>query len=111
MYNVLTCIHIFIIFTVPLTQLYLLTLLLLLYRVGVKTFILFPKIPTALKSNYGEECYNPSGLVPRAIKRIKTAHPEVVVCTDVALDPYSSEVSIVYGVCMGSQKMSLLYLL
>ena len=95
--------------------LYTLLLLLLLYRVGVKTFILFPKIPTALKSNYGEECYNPSGLVPRAIKRIKTAHPEVVVCTDVALDPYSSEVSIVelYGVCvcMGSQKMSLLYLL
>ena len=68
----------------------------------MKTFILFPKIPTALKSNYGEECYNPSGLVPRAIKRIKTAHPEVVVCTDVALDPYSSEVSIVvlYGVCV-----------
>jgi porphobilinogen synthase len=52
--------------------------------------ILFPKIADHLKSNYAEETYNPDGLVPRAIQMIKSKFPEVVVCTDVALDPYSS---------------------
>jgi porphobilinogen synthase len=54
--------------------------------------ILFPKIADHLKSNYAEEAYNPDGLVPRAIQMIKSKFPEVVVCTDIALDPYSSQV-------------------
>lgn len=57
---------------------------------GVKTFMLFPKIEDSLKSNLAEESYNPDGIVPRAVKAIKSKHPEVVICTDVALDPYSS---------------------
>jgi len=57
---------------------------------GIGTFILFPKIPDNLKSNFAEESYNPSGLVPRAIHMIKSKFPSVLVCTDVALDPYSS---------------------
>lgn len=60
---------------------------------GVKSFILFPKIADSLKSNYAEESYNINGLVPRALQMIKSKFPEVVVCTDVALDPYSSQVS------------------
>ncbi len=61
-------------------------------RLGVKSFILFPKVPDHLKTNFGEEAYNPQGIVPRAIHMIKAQFPDVIVCTDVALDPYSSMV-------------------
>ena len=57
---------------------------------GVNCFILFPKVPDNLKTNFAEECYNPSGIVPRALDAIKSKFPDAVVCTDVALDPYSS---------------------
>merc|ERR1711871_866055 len=57
---------------------------------GIKSFILFPKVPDDLKTNYAEECYNPNGIVPRALRMIKAKHPDVILCTDVALDPYSS---------------------
>jgi porphobilinogen synthase len=57
---------------------------------GVKTFVLFPKVPDNLKTNRGEEAYNPSGIVPRAVSMIKEKFPEAMVCTDIALDPYSS---------------------
>lgn len=57
---------------------------------GVKTFILFPKVPENLKTNLGEESYNPAGIVPRALGLIKGKYPDVMVCTDIALDPYSS---------------------
>jgi len=58
---------------------------------GVRSFVLFPKVDDALKSNFGEEAYNPEGLVPRAVKAIKAACPEAVVVTDIALDPYSDQ--------------------
>lgn len=58
---------------------------------GVRGVVLFPKIDDALKSPRGEECFNPDGLYPTAIRAIKAAHPDVLVATDVALDPYSSD--------------------
>lgn len=58
---------------------------------GVRGVVLFPKIEDALKSSDGAECVNPDGLVPQAIKAIKDAHPDVLVVTDGALDPYSSD--------------------
>lgn len=61
------------------------------YRYGVKAFVLFPKVPDNLKTNYAEEAYNPNGIVPTAIKMIKSKFPDAIVCTDVALDPYSSQ--------------------
>ncbi|KAG8458748.1 hypothetical protein KFE25_012946 [Diacronema lutheri] len=61
------------------------------YAVGVKAFVLFPKVDDALKTNRGEEAYNPAGIVPTAVRMLKAALPESVVFTDVALDPYSSE--------------------
>lgn len=61
------------------------------YKYGVKTFVIFPKVPDALKSNRGEEAYNPNGIVPRAVSMLKQALPDSIVCTDVALDPYSSK--------------------
>mmetsp|Transcript_21740 Transcript_21740/g.19811 ORF Transcript_21740/g.19811 Transcript_21740/m.19811 type:complete len:398 (+) Transcript_21740:30-1223(+) len=60
-------------------------------KYGVVSFILFPKIPDSVKSNYAEESYNPNGIVPRALKEIKQKFPDVFVCTDIALDPYSSQ--------------------
>jgi len=60
-------------------------------ELGVKTFVLFPKVPEHLKTNLGEEAYNPEGIVPRAVSMIKEAYPDSIVCTDVALDPYSNQ--------------------
>ncbi len=59
---------------------------------GVKAFVLFPHIADKLKDNTGTEAYNPNGLVPRAVAMIKSKHPDVIVMTDIALDPYSSMV-------------------
>jgi len=61
------------------------------YDVGVKTFVLFPKVPDELKTNLGVEAYNPNGIVHRAIRMIKEKFPESTICTDVALDPYSDQ--------------------
>jgi len=57
---------------------------------GIKSFVLFPKVPDHLKTSYAEESYNPNGIVPTAIKMIKDKFPDVLIVTDVALDPYSS---------------------
>ena len=58
---------------------------------GVKSFILFPKVPDDLKTNFADECYNPDGIVPRAVAMCKAACPEATICTDIALDPYSDQ--------------------
>jgi porphobilinogen synthase len=60
-------------------------------QLGIGAIALFPKIPESLKDNAGTESYNAAGLVPRAVKAVKAQFPELVVITDVALDPYSSE--------------------
>ncbi len=64
------------------------------------SFILFPKVDEKLKSNYAEEAYNPNGIVPRAVQMIKAKHPGVVVCTDIALDPYSSMVRTIWSLLL-----------
>lgn len=61
------------------------------YKFGVRTFVLFPKVDDALKTNLGVEAYNPNGIVHRSIRMIKEKFPESTVCTDVALDPYSDQ--------------------
>jgi porphobilinogen synthase len=58
---------------------------------GVNSVVLFPKTPEALKTRTGEEAFNPDGLVQRAIRLLKAAHPDLEVYTDVALDPYNSD--------------------
>ena len=52
--------------------------------------MLFPALPDERKSPGAEGAYDPEGLVPRAITAIKERFPEVLVTTDVALDPYST---------------------
>jgi len=60
-----------------------------LWALGIKSVLLFVKVPDHLKDNKGTEAANPDGLMQRAIRTVKEAVPEMVVMTDVALDPYS----------------------
>lgn len=61
-----------------------------LWALGIKSVLLFIKCADELKDNKGTEAVNPDGLMQRSIKAIKDACPDVVVMTDVALDPFSS---------------------
>ncbi len=60
-----------------------------LWDMGLKSVLLFVKVPDALKDNAGSEAINPEGLMQQAIKTVKDTVPEMIVMTDVALDPYS----------------------
>ena len=57
---------------------------------GLGSIALFPLIPDAQKDNAGTESYNPTGLIPQTVRAIKQAFPQLLVITDVALDPYST---------------------
>ena len=61
-----------------------------LWSMGLKSVLLFVKSKDELKDNKGTEALNADGLMQRSIKAIKNAVPEMVVMTDVALDPFSS---------------------
>ena len=61
-----------------------------LWAMGLKAVLLFVKVDDALKDNTGKEALNPDGLMQQAIKTVKDAEPQMLVMTDVALDPYSS---------------------
>ena len=60
-----------------------------LWSLGLRSVLLFVKVPDNLKDNAGKEALNPNGLMQRAIKTVKNACPDMLVMTDVALDPYS----------------------
>lgn len=61
-----------------------------LWSLGVKSVLLFIKCKDELKDNKGTEALNPDGLMQRSIKAIKNACPDMVVMTDIALDPFST---------------------
>jgi len=58
---------------------------------GLGSVVLFPAVDDALKSSDAAEAFNDDGLVPRSIRALKQRFGELVVITDVALDPYSSD--------------------
>lgn len=60
-----------------------------LWSLGIKSVLLFVKVPDNLKDNQGTEALNPEGLMQRAVKTVKEVTPQMLVMTDVALDPYS----------------------
>ena len=60
------------------------------HEMGIPAVALFPVIADGQKSLAAEEACNPEGLIPRAIRVIKGAAPELGVIADVALDPYTS---------------------
>ncbi|MGB1230631.1 MAG: porphobilinogen synthase [Winogradskyella sp.] len=61
-----------------------------LWSLGLKSVLLFVKVEDALKDNKGTEALNPNGLMQRAIKTVKNVCPDMLVMTDVALDPFSA---------------------
>src|SRR5665647_443902 len=61
-----------------------------LWSMGIKSILLFVKAADDTKDNTGKESWNPDGLMQRSIKAIKDTIPEMIIMTDVALDPYSS---------------------
>jgi len=61
-----------------------------LWNLGIRSVLIFVKCADSLKDNTGKEAWNRDGLMQRAIRAIKQAVPEMVLMTDVALDPYSS---------------------
>lgn len=58
---------------------------------GVPAVVIFPKIADGLKDAQASACDDAAGLVPRVVRAIKMACPDLTVITDVALDPYSSD--------------------
>jgi porphobilinogen synthase len=60
-------------------------------QLGLRTFAPFPSINPDLKDRFATESWNPEGLYIRTIREIKRNFPEVVLMTDVAMDPYSSD--------------------
>ena len=58
-------------------------------ELGLPAVALFPVVDPARKTPGGDEACNPDGLMPRAVRAVKEAVPELGVIADVALDPYT----------------------
>ena len=61
------------------------------FGLGIPAIALFPRIDKALKNSQASEAINPTGLIQRTVSIIKKTLPDIIVITDVALDPYSSD--------------------
>ncbi|TVR33049.1 MAG: porphobilinogen synthase [Balneolaceae bacterium] len=59
-------------------------------KLGIPSVLLFAKVPNEKKDNEGTEALNPKGLMQETVRAIKKEFPDLVVMTDVAMDPYSS---------------------
>ncbi len=57
---------------------------------GIPALALFPVIEQQYKSLTADEAWNRDGLVPRAVRALKAAYPQLGIITDVALDPYTT---------------------
>lgn len=62
-----------------------------LQDLGIQAIALFPNIAEELKDSKATEASNQQGLYARAILEVKNAFPNLVIFSDVALDPYSSD--------------------
>ncbi len=58
-------------------------------ELNIPAIALFPAIAPEKKTEQAEEAYNAEGLIPRAIRAIKTNFKDLGVIADVALDPYT----------------------
>lgn len=59
-------------------------------NLGIKAVNIYCKVEQDKKDNAGTEALNPDGLMQRSIRKIKENFPDILIFTDVALDPYSS---------------------
>lgn len=62
-----------------------------LRELGIPAVALFPKLDAARKDPQGSAALDPDGPLPRALRALKLALPDLVTIADVALDPYSSD--------------------
>lgn len=62
-----------------------------LAALGIPGVALFPALPDSKKDKRGTESVNPEGLFARSIQAVKESVPDLMIFTDVALDPYSSD--------------------
>ncbi len=60
-------------------------------ELGIPAIALFPEIDPALKTPDASEATNPDNLVCRAVRAVKSAHPDLGIFCDVALDPFNSD--------------------
>jgi len=60
------------------------------YALGINAIALFPVVPNEKKDDKATESYNPAGLIQQTVKAIKQAVPDILVITDVALDPFTT---------------------
>lgn len=60
-------------------------------KLGIHSFVLFPAVEESLKNSEGTYSYDESNFYLEAIRTVKKRFPEVMIMTDVALDPYSSD--------------------
>lgn len=58
---------------------------------GIMTYDLFPAVEDSLKDKTGSYSWNEDNFYLKAIRKIKETFPEIVLMSDVALDPYSSD--------------------
>ncbi len=61
-----------------------------IYALGIKAIALFPAVPEDKKDLMGSESFNPEGLAQRAVRAIKAVLPDIIIFTDVALDPFTT---------------------
>ena len=61
-----------------------------LHELGIPAIALFPVLSDALKTPDGAEAYNENGLIQLAVKKIKSAVPDLGIISDIALDPYTT---------------------
>ena len=61
-----------------------------LTQLGIPAIALFPNIDSSLKTPSGDEANNPDGLIPRCVRSLKQAFPDLGIICDGALDPYTS---------------------
>ncbi|GAB1392157.1 porphobilinogen synthase [Rhodocyclaceae bacterium] len=59
-------------------------------KLGIPALALFPVIDASKKTPGAEEAWNPKGLVPTVVAKLKKEFPELGIITDIALDPYTS---------------------
>ena len=60
------------------------------YALGIPMLAIFPVVEQDKKSLDAAEAFNAEGLVPRVVRALKAAVPELGIMTDIALDPYTS---------------------
>lgn len=60
------------------------------HAMGIPAICLFPYTDQSLRTETCEEAWSPDNLTNRAIRMLKAELPELMVMTDIALDPYNA---------------------